>query len=325
MRDFAKASLLNLIVHQIGRIRPDLLPAGVRDVDAIRQAHVPAARKRDILNFVWRRAGPRLLLSVGQGIGDFVYDPIWHAAIHSISPVVFFDKWRRFEIFAHSSNRLHIDLTAENQAAFQRYTVDGGTPTPPENLLICGLIIAILEEIGCRGLVCEMALDDGTMREIRRDGRFFVPENAENLKTRAWSISWRAFVPHERMAATNGDIPDFASRRMCDQVSAHSIAPVVRLLMSDIGRQWKIAELALEAGLSTRSLQRRLERAGLNFSKLVRLARIHEACHLLKDSRTPITAIGFCTGFSDSAQFSRDFRATVGMTPSNYRAVLGAE
>jgi AraC-like DNA-binding protein len=91
--------------------------------------------------------------------------------------------------------------------------------------------------------------------------------------------------------------------------------------MRDVARQWKVGELAREAGLSTRSLQRRLGDAELSFSRLVRLVRIHEACRLLKDSDAPITSIGFCAGFSDSAHFSRDFRASMGMTPSDYRVV----
>ena len=80
-----------------------------------------------------------------------------------------------------------------------------------------------------------------------------------------------------------------------------------------------IDALAREAGLSKRSLQRRLHDADVSFSQLVRLARIHEACRLLTGTDASVTTIGFCAGFSDSAHFARDFRASVGMTPSAYR------
>jgi AraC-like DNA-binding protein len=90
--------------------------------------------------------------------------------------------------------------------------------------------------------------------------------------------------------------------------------------MLDVARQWKVGELARETGLSTRSLQRRLGGAQLSLTRLVRLVRIHEACRLLKNTDAPLTTIGFCAGFSDSAHFSRDFRASTGMTPSDYRA-----
>ncbi len=61
---------------------------------------------------------------------------------------------------------------------------------------------------------------------------------------------------------------------------------------------------------------------GVSFSKAVRAVRVHEACRPLKDSDASITMIGFCAGVSDSARFSRDFRAGTGMKPSDYRAIL---
>jgi AraC-like DNA-binding protein len=80
--------------------------------------------------------------------------------------------------------------------------------------------------------------------------------------------------------------------------------------------------MARTLGLSTRTYQRRLRDAGLSFSALVRAVRVHEACRLLTDTDTTITAAGFCAGFCDSAHFSRDFRASLGMTPSAYRAAV---
>ncbi len=47
-----------------------------------------------------------------------------------------------------------------------------------------------------------------------------------------------------------------------------------------------------------------LVKAGLSFSGLVRLVRIHEAYRLLKHHPTPLTVVDFCSGFSDSAHFS---------------------
>ncbi|MCF6320466.1 MAG: helix-turn-helix transcriptional regulator [Rhizobiaceae bacterium] len=74
--------------------------------------------------------------------------------------------------------------------------------------------------------------------------------------------------------------------------------------------------------MSVRSLQRRLAEFEISFSSLVRRVRIHEACRLLKHSDSSLTVIGFCSGFSDSAHFSRDFRSSVGISPSQYRAII---
>ena len=314
--------MVNLIVHQLKQTNPELMPTDGGAVDAIRQARVPAAHKRDILDLVWREAGPEPLLLIGQGIRSARYDPIWHVAVRSASPALLFDKWRRFELIAHSRNRLGIDQTHENRASFQRHTVDGGTPTTPENLLICGMIIALLEEIGCLGLRCEMTLADGTAFPIREDGDFSVPDDPNTLMTAAWTIEWQAFSSHVENLTSEAEPPELPLPRSCNSTLRALIETVVRILMRDIARQWKISELAREAGLSRRSLQRRLGDAELNFSRLVRLVRIHEACRLLKDGDTSITTIGFCAGFSDSAHFSRDFRASMGMSPSEYRTAI---
>ena len=324
IHDFTKASMVDLVVRQLRRTNPELIPADAGTVDSVRRAHAPAQFKRDILETVWREAGPQTLLSTGQGIREVAYDPVWRAALRSEDPALLFEKWGRFEAFAHSRNRLRIDHAGEKRASFQRYTVDGGTPTAPENLLICGLVIALLEEIGCLGLRCEMPLDDGTVYPIRDNGRFSVPDDADALMTAGWTIVWRNFSPRPENADSPAEPPEIALPQSCGSTLGRLIESVARILMRDVARHWKVGELAREAGLSTRSLQRRLRDAELSFSHLIRLVRVHEACGLLTNSDAPITAIGFCAGFSDSAQFSRDFRASMGMTPSDFRAVSRA-
>lgn len=311
--------MFDLIVRQLKQTNPELVPTEADDVDPIRRANIPAKYKRDILDTVHEEAGPEALLSIGQGIRTIRYDPVWQA-IHSMSPAIVFDKWRRFEAFGHSDNRLQIDQTGERQASFQRYTIGGGTPTIPENLLICGLCTAIMEKVGCVDLRCEMQLDGGASHCIRQDERFTLPDNASALITSAWTMAWSSFSPRMEEKVSAGVIPNVPLPASCNPSTKAAIETITCTLSVDVARQWKVGELANEMGLSTRSLQRRLSNAELSFSVLVRQVRIHEACRLLKDSEIPITAIGFCAGFSDSAHFSRDFHASAGMTPSNYRA-----
>ncbi len=269
--------------------------------------------KRDILKTIWQEAGPETLLNIGQGVRDSDYDPIWRGALQSKSPDQLFRKWRRFEKFSHSTNRLHIEETGTSSASFQRLTVDGGIPTTPENLLICGLMIALLEAVGCVDLRCEMILIDGTACTIRQKGQFDLPDKMDDLHTVSWRMKWQDFSPPVRVGVTgNISLPDGVNLK----------APVKSLaghLLADISHPWKVEELAREAGLSKRSLQRQLREAGFSFSSLLRMVRIHVACSLLAEGEAPLTSIAFCTGFSDSAHFSRDFRTSMGMTPTDYR------
>jgi len=323
IRDFAKSSLLELVARKLEETCPELVPTEARSLDTIRQAHIPPTLKSDILGLLWCNAGPEAVLSIGQGIQSINYDPMWQSATRSRSPETLLDKWRRFEVFAHSQHRLKIDQSRTNFTSFNRYTVDGGTPKAPDNLMICGLVIALLEHIGCEGLRCHMPLGANDACDqafcIRIDNQFFVPDDPNRLQTHRWTITWQGFTPRtENTAPKTVPIPLPAS---LDSATTNLITSIARLLMVDIARQWKVTELARETGHSSRSLQRKLGDAGLSFSLLVRQVRIAEACRLLKDSLVPVTTVGFCAGFSDSAHFSRDFRASTGMTPSDYRAI----
>ena len=287
MRRFARASMVDLIVRYLQRTYPDRrLPESTR-LDALRQATIRARIKRDLLSEVWTLLGAGDLLSIGQGIRELTYDPVWFAALRSSSPQILLEKWRRFEAFAHSHNRVLICHEGAQAIRFDRTTVDGGMPTPAENLFICGLVIALLEAIGCRDLRCCMPLRDGPEHLLRAGGRFLLPAG---LSTEA------------RSAAEQ----------------------VLGLLQSDVSHQWTICQVAAATGCSRRSLQRRLAEASLSFSRLTRIVRIHAACAHLADSSAAITSIGFTTGFSDGAHFSREFRASVGMSPSDFRRLCAA-
>ncbi len=323
MEDLARSSMLSLIADRIDQVRADPAATERSKVDAVRRAHVPARNKRDLLEPFWRDQGAEGVLGIGQNIRRARFDPLWQTALRSESPAVFLERWHRFEAYGHSRNRIRISQEAERRARFVRYAREGPAPAVYENLLMCGVMIGILEALGCTGLACDMPLADGGLRRIRTNGAFDLPADHTQLSTGSWVIEWQAFAP---VAENRPDVaPQVVTLPLPEGCGAGHKAildRIARLLSRDPSRQWKVAELAVEAGVSTRSLQRKLKDAGLSFSEIVRLVRIQEACRLLRDQSVPLTTVGFCAGFADSAHFSRDFRASLGMPPSEYRASL---
>ena len=103
-----------------------------------------------------------------------------------------------------------------------------------------------------------------------------------------------------------------------------SLLRIVELLQQDPSRTWSLTDAAQSVGMSVRTLQRRLQEADLSFSRVTRLIRIQEASELLAKSDLPVTVIGFCAGFSDSAHFSRDFNLSTGMSPTAFRKLARA-
>lgn len=103
--------------------------------------------------------------------------------------------------------------------------------------------------------------------------------------------------------------------------SANDIIGALRLMLPsylDEGAP-TVAEVAEMAGISVRSLQRKLSGAGLSYSDLLGAARFENAARLLRDSDSKIIEIAFSSGYTDPAHFTRAFRRISGITPREYR------
>jgi AraC-like DNA-binding protein len=73
------------------------------------------------------------------------------------------------------------------------------------------------------------------------------------------------------------------------------------------------------AGVSPRTLQRRLDAEGLTYSRLVDQVRFAAAARMLQESDAPLIEIAFDVGYSDPAHFTRAFRRWTGTTPRAFR------
>jgi AraC-like DNA-binding protein len=99
---------------------------------------------------------------------------------------------------------------------------------------------------------------------------------------------------------------------------------VVRL-RRDFGRQFSIAALASECGLSIRAMQRQFQRVfGLTPQEFLIKTRVAAACHLLRTTARSLSEIAVECGFADQSSFTQHFRRHVGATPRQYRSASGA-
>ena len=81
----------------------------------------------------------------------------------------------------------------------------------------------------------------------------------------------------------------------------------------------RVDELAREADLSERSLQRLVEqRIGLSPKWLLQRRRLHDAVEALKAGRGTLAEVAADLGYADQAHFTHDFRTVTGMTPGEY-------
>ncbi|MES0874689.1 AraC family transcriptional regulator [Sinimarinibacterium thermocellulolyticum] len=84
-----------------------------------------------------------------------------------------------------------------------------------------------------------------------------------------------------------------------------------------------LQELSKMLNLTTRTLNRYLEREGTCYRELLARVRFELACERLAAGQMSVTEIAYSLGFHDSANFARAFRAKAGCTPSAYRQRYG--
>lgn len=121
----------------------------------------------------------------------------------------------------------------------------------------------------------------------------------------------------------------FVSRRYGESENTEArallrIGQLISTLEQDYGRSWSIQAMAEATHLSRSSLMRTFQRATgqAPIEYLIGL-RMEAAMRALQQSERSVTEIALATGFSDSNYFARQFRKTVGCTPSDFRR-LGA-
>lgn len=106
-----------------------------------------------------------------------------------------------------------------------------------------------------------------------------------------------------------------------DGPSAYGIVELLKLMLPaylDEGTT-ALADVAEIAGVSTRTLQRKLAHVGLSYSHILDTVRYEHASQLLRDTDCRIIDVAFSSGYTDPAHFSRAFRRMTGVTPRQFR------
>lgn len=98
---------------------------------------------------------------------------------------------------------------------------------------------------------------------------------------------------------------------------ARSLSAIVALRLLE-GRA-DIEGTARMAGMSVRSLQRRLMQKGHTYREVVSATRKARALSLLRETELPIVEIAILLGYEDHASFTRAFHSWIGCSPQAYR------
>lgn len=294
MSDFAASAMMRLIglgLARRGLVLPEVPPRGAR---------VPLARKRAVLDRLLQEHGPATLLEIGQAIDDAPDEPLLTALALARDPIDLVQRWQRLERFVHSRHRTVARTLSDRHILLRHVSLDPDTaPTAAENLLIFGLLTALLNRIA-----------SGQAR-VR-----FTPQRRWHTTDCVWpqamprltntlEVRW-----HPAVRASMPSHPDQGS---------DLAALAGRMLAADVSHSWRLSLLARRLGIAPRSLQRQLGKQGTTFSWLLTDVRLAEAARLLARTPQPLAAIGYVCGFSDQAHFTRELKRHAALTPSEFR------
>lgn len=103
-------------------------------------------------------------------------------------------------------------------------------------------------------------------------------------------------------------------------VAGGKISDWVAMMLREAGGSMPTqAELAQTLNLSSRTLDRYLQREGESFRELAKRVRHEKACALIEAGELTLTQIAYELGYSDAANFTRAFRRESGSSPSGHR------
>ncbi len=103
------------------------------------------------------------------------------------------------------------------------------------------------------------------------------------------------------------------------------VRQVLQHMQAHYGEQVRVAGLARMAGMSVAQLERYFQRVfQLTPQQMLTKLRVDAAMTLLEGDDT-VAAIGQACGFVDQSAFARQFKASTGMTPRDYRKLTGGK
>jgi len=160
---------------------------------------------------------------------------------------------------------------------------------------------------------------------IEEDRR--VVASGETLTDQIWLVPDSRGVPQiyscNKIPLLNqaGDVVALAGvKRPYHDSDAPELLKVVQFVTQNYGEQIAVADLAREANLSPSQLHREFIRLfGITPNHYIREVRVGVARHLLESTQEAIGSIAASTGFYDQSHLTRQFKASTGITPTEYR------
>ncbi len=271
--------------------------------------------KRAVVKAAIEQGGLACLPLLGRGLHDLAMEPTHLALTAGRSAASMFVRWQRLERFIHSQHRIQLLSLQSSSALVEHVHKDHGPqPLPFEDLVVCGVLCALLE---ANGLEAVQAMANGVALFPNPDPAG-ITACVQQAQTAQWTLSW------QDLGTRTNALDLSASWALTSPATWTQLACAVGdLIARRLPELLPLDAAASEMGLSRRSLQRALASEGLQYQQLLSEVRFRLAAWHLLHREMPIAEIGFVCGYSDQAHLTREFNRRVGVPPAKYRSLFG--
>ena len=104
------------------------------------------------------------------------------------------------------------------------------------------------------------------------------------------------------------------------------VAGVIQHIQNNFSEPLRVKELAARAGLSAYQFEQRIRKLfQITAGQFIQKVRMENAVRRLREADDAIAEVALACGYSDQSAFTRQFRQTIGLSPSEYRRTFGRE
>ena len=305
--DFASAAMVRALLRGmagLGLRLPDV-------AEELTQATVPLHLKRAVVQTAVEQAGFAILPLLGRGLHDFAMEPTHLALTAGRSAPSMLVRWQRLERYIHSKHRIQWLLLSPTSANVNHIHKDNGpAPLAAEDLLVCGVLCALLE---ANGLHSVRAIAAGIELYPKPDSHQ-VLQCVQQGQTATWLLTWQGGLDNASdldLTVSWAQVAPPTWSRFAFAAGDH----VARCLPDIVS----VDDAAAALAMSRRTLQRTLAAENLSHQHIKSEVRFRLAGWYLLESAIPIAEIGFICGYSDQSHLTREFNRRVGVPPARYR------
>jgi AraC-like DNA-binding protein len=310
--DFASSVMVRVLVRgmtALGFSSPVLL----RDST---QATIPLDLKSKVVKSAIEQGGLACLPLLGRGLHDLAMEPTHLALTTGRSAAAMLMRWQRLERYIHSKHRILIHELRDDFVLLEHvHKGHGPKPLAFEDLVVCGVLCALLEANGLKSVKAES--ESGYVALFPFTDPDKLSQCAQQEQTGKWVITWQGFGN-----APNAMEQPVSWAKVSPKVWSPFLCAVGDKVAERLPELLLIDDAAADMHMSRRSFQRTLALDGVSYQQLQAEVRFRLAgWHLLKQEM-PIAEIGFVCGYSDQAHLTREFNKRVGVPPAKYRSLF---